>query len=77
MIRLILSKTREVEIENGKWRCKESRQFQDMLNLQYTPDKIFYSIFYDYDLAEMAIKDWGGKILEVINPPKYVKGRVY
>lgn len=77
MIKLILMENKKVEINNEKWICEEDKQFQDMLNLKYTSDKLFYSVFIDYDLAEIAIKEWGGRIVEVTNPPKYVEGRIY
>ena len=69
--------SKKVEIEDGKWKCEKDKQFQNVLNLRYTPDILFYSRFYDYDLAELAIKEWGGRIVKIINPPKFVKDKVY
>lgn len=71
-------KNTKVELKNGKWECPKNEILQDCLNLRYTADIInFYSPFYDYDLAKMAIKEWGGKIVKVTDQPKHVKGRVY
>ena len=78
MIKLTLMKGKEVEIKDRQWKCKEDKQFQEMLNSRYTIDRVTsYSPDYDHDLALLAIKEWGGKITKVTGKPKFVKGRVY
>jgi len=78
MIKLIIMKNTKAEVKNGKWKCPKNETLQDCLNLRYTLDSInFYTPFHDYDLAKIAIKEWGGKIVKIINPPKFVKDRVY
>lgn len=66
----------EVGLNNEKWKCKD-KDLEDLLSM-YTYDEIDgYSPFPDLDLAKIVRKKLGGKITKIINPPKFVKGRIY
>ena len=72
----ILYKGIEASLKDEKWKSKD-RPLKKLLDL-YTYDLIEgYSPFKDLSLAEIFVKEMGGKIIKVTGQPKTVKGRIY
>ena len=72
----ILYKGIEASLKDEKWKSKD-RPLKKLLDL-YTYDMIEeYSPFKDLSLAEIFVKEMGGKIIKVTGQPKTVKGRIY
>jgi len=74
----ILFKIRDINVKlsNQKWECEDKELLKKLHTYGYRKLKK-YSPFPDYSLAELIIKKFGGEILKVIDPPEFVKGRVY
>ena len=75
MITINISKT-EIKLENEKWIC-EDKNLRAMLDTYNYESLEFYAPFPDLALAELVIKEMGGKIIKITNKPKFIKGRVY
>ena len=66
----------EARLENEKWTCT-SKPLKATLDLYNYESLEYYAPFKDLALAELVIKDIGGKITKITNSPKFVKGRIY
>ena len=75
MITIKIKKT-EAGLENEEWTC-EDKELKAMLNSYNYESLEFYAPFPDLALAELVIKEMGGKITKITNKPKFIKGRVY
>ena len=75
MITMKIRKT-EAKLENEEWAC-EDKGLKAMLDSYNYESLEFYAPFPDLALAELVIKEMGGRIIKIINKPEFVKGRVY
>lgn len=75
MIKIKISGT-EIKLENEEWTC-EDKELKAMLDSYNYESLEFYAPFPDLALAELVIKEMGGKITKITNKPKFIKGRVY
>lgn len=66
----------EARLENEEWTC-EDKELKAMLDSYNYKSLELYAPFPDLALAELAIKEMGGKITKITNKPEFVKGRVY
>lgn len=66
----------DITLSNSKWECEDKELLKKLYTYNYTKIKE-YSPFPDYSLAELVIKKFRGKIIKVIDPPEFVKDRVY
>ena len=66
----------EARLENEEWTC-ENKELKTMLDSYNYESLELYAPFPDLALAELVIKELRGKIIEVTNQPKFVKGRIY
>ena len=66
----------EVRLENEEWAC-EDKELKAMLDTYNYESLEFYAPFPDLALAELVIKEMGGKIIKITNKPKFIKGRIY
>lgn len=66
----------EVKLNKEKWQC-EDKDLKDLLSIYNYDSLEIYSPFQDLALAKLVIKKFGGKIVKIINPPKFVKDRIY
>ena len=63
-------------LENEKWKCKD-RIMKSILDTFSYEDIEYYTPIRDLALAELVVKEIGGKIVEITEIPKFVKGRIY
>jgi len=63
-------------IKDGEWQAKDEMLLM-LLSTFGHEDIEGYSPFPDYTVAEMATEAIGGEIIKVIDPPRFVKDRVY
>ena len=63
-------------LENGKWKCKD-RIMKSILDTFSYEDLEYYAPIPDLALAELVVKEIGGKITKITDIPKFRKGRVY
>jgi len=61
-------------IKNREWRSK-NKLLEKFLSVYV--DTELYSPFLDLTIAENVVEKFDGKILEVKDKPKFVKGRIY
>lgn len=66
----------EVKLNNEKWECKD-KDIERLLSYYTYRDIEGYTPFPDLTLAKIVAKILGGKIVKIINPPKFVKDRIY
>ena len=63
-------------LENEKWKCKD-KIMKSILDTFIYEDLEYYVPIRDLALAELVVKEIGGKIVEITDIPKFIKGRVY
>jgi len=66
----------KVTLENEKWKCKD-KIMKGILDTFSYEDLEYYAPIRDLALAELVVKEIGGKIVEISDMPKFRKGRIY
>ena len=66
----------EARLKDEEWTC-EDKELKAMLDSYNYESLELYAPFPDLALAELVIKEMGGKIIKITDRPKFVKGRVY
>ena len=67
---------KEAYLENEKWTCEDKYIRAMIENYKYEQIK-GYAPFKDLALADLVIKEMGGKIIKITGMPKAIEGRIY